>query len=303
MSAADRLLVVIDPVARRIDGESVRIAKDVLCAAAQAKICWPEGVEEFSRALARRGGRRLVVVGDDHALLRTVTLLQREHGLSGPALSVVPVGSASAVEITRSLGVPTDAVAAARAVLEGVPRRRGLLVDDGGGVVLGELRIPAPAPAPVRAAGPTVWGTCRSLVRTLVGAPTPVAAAVAHHLRIETDGTLLTDLDRPLAGVSVGCGDGVAQVVVEECGGSVVRGRGSVVEVSVGGVSVGGMYGGGAAGGRGGGAGGVSGGGVRGGEGFRYRAGQVVVGPVWSRTWTAGSWALMVPAGGEATGG
>ncbi len=55
MSDHDQLLVIVDPVARRSDGESVRIAKDVLSAGAEAKICLPDGPEEFSRALARRG--------------------------------------------------------------------------------------------------------------------------------------------------------------------------------------------------------------------------------------------------------
>ncbi|GAA0578084.1 diacylglycerol kinase [Streptomyces crystallinus] len=272
MSAADQLLVVIDPVARRIDGESVRIAKDVLCAGAQAKICWPEGVEEFSRALARRGGRRPVVVGDDRTLLRTVTLLQREGGLAPSALSMVPVGTAPSLELARSLGVPLGAVAAARAVLEGSPRRLDLLVDDSGGVVLGDLCIPAPA----RPLAPTVWGTCRSLVRTLVGAPSPVAAALAHRLRVEADGVLLSDLDRPVAGVSLAMAGGAAQVVVEGGSGVVVRARASVVTVS--------------AGGSGGGSGGVCG------AGFRYRVGSVVAGPVWTRTWTTGSWCLTLPS-------
>ena len=60
-NGAHQLLVVIDPVARRTDGESVRIAKDVLSAGAAAKICLPDGPEEFARALARRGHRRPVV--------------------------------------------------------------------------------------------------------------------------------------------------------------------------------------------------------------------------------------------------
>ncbi|WP_406343758.1 diacylglycerol kinase [Streptomyces sp. NBC_00648] len=268
MSAADQLLVVIDPVARRIDGESVRIAKDVLCAGAQAKICWPEGVEEFSRALARRGGRRPVVVGDDRALLRTVTLLQRERDVLGPALALVPVGTAPLLELARSLGVPMGAVAAARAVLDGSPRRLDLLVDDSGDVVLGGLCIPA-APSPVRPSAATVWGTCRSLVRTLVRAPVPapVAAAVAHRLRVEADGVLLSDLDRPVAGVSLASGDGVAHVVVQpHAGALVVRARARAVTVSVPG------------------------------DGFRYRAGQVVAGPVRSRTWTAGTWTLTLPS-------
>ncbi|WP_149828155.1 diacylglycerol kinase family protein [Streptomyces tailanensis] len=142
MATPDQLLVVIDPLARRTDGEAVRIAKDVLSAgAAHTKVCLPEGPEEFARALSRRGSRRPVVVGDDHALLRTVALLHRQRELAACALSLVPVGSA--LGLARSLGVPTDAVAAARAALDGVERRLDLLVDDSDGVVLGRLRIPA----------------------------------------------------------------------------------------------------------------------------------------------------------------
>ncbi len=137
----DQLLVVIDPLARRTDGEAVRIAKDVLSAgAASTKVCLPEGPEEFARALVRRGSRRPVVVGDDRALLRTVALLHRRRELGSCALSLIPVGSA--LGLAHSLGVPTGAVAAARAALDGVERRLDLLVDDSDGVVLGTLRIP-----------------------------------------------------------------------------------------------------------------------------------------------------------------
>lgn len=54
-ATSDQLLVIIDPAARQADGESVRIAKDVLSAGARAKLCLPDGPEEFARALARRG--------------------------------------------------------------------------------------------------------------------------------------------------------------------------------------------------------------------------------------------------------
>ncbi|MEV7089324.1 diacylglycerol kinase [Streptomyces sp. NPDC093085] len=139
-NGAQQLLVVIDPVSGRIDGESVRIARDVLSGGAAVKICFPEGPEELARALSRRGSRRPVLVGDDRALLRMVSLLHRERELTAGALSLVPVGPS--VELARSLGVPTGAVAAARAVLDGVVRRLDLLVDDSDGVVLGHLHIP-----------------------------------------------------------------------------------------------------------------------------------------------------------------
>ncbi|WP_055717831.1 diacylglycerol kinase family protein [Streptomyces torulosus] len=146
MATGDQLLVVIDPLARHTDGEAVRIAKDVLSAgAASTKVCLPEGPEEFARVLARRGSRRPVVVGDDRALLRAVAVLHRQRELTACALAMVPVGPS--LGLARSLGVPTGAVAAARAALDGVERRLDLLVDDSDGVVLGTLRIPAPAGA------------------------------------------------------------------------------------------------------------------------------------------------------------
>ncbi|MFI5799319.1 diacylglycerol kinase [Streptomyces sp. NPDC051677] len=138
---SDQLLVIIDPVARSMDGESVRIAKDVLSAgAASTKVCLPEDPEEFARVLSRRGSRRPVVVGDDRALNRAVALLHRQRALAECVLSVVPVGAS--LSVAHALGVPTGAVAAARAALDGAERRLDVLVDDSDGVVLGALRIP-----------------------------------------------------------------------------------------------------------------------------------------------------------------
>ncbi|BET48715.1 diacylglycerol kinase [Streptomyces tendae] len=294
---SDQLLVVVDPVARRLDGESVRIAKDVLSAgAAHTKVCLPDGPEEFARALRRRGSRRPVVVGDDSALLRTVALLHRQRELAGCALSVVPVGSA--LGLARSLGLPTGAVAAARAVLDGAERRLDLLVDDSDGVVLGAVGIPpAPVPVPARGqaeaesdagtgsgAGPGGPGTvrpwlrsCQSFVRTLASsrpartAVTPGAAGPAR-LRVEVDGATLVDLDQPVDAVTVmpGAG-GVAVVEVRPLS---VGAQASPLTASGRTVTVSGAH-------------------------FRYRADAVVCGPVGTRTWVAreGAWGLTLPAG------
>ncbi|MFJ4329669.1 diacylglycerol kinase family protein [Streptomyces sp. NPDC088935] len=283
---SDQLLVVVDPAARRLDGESVRIAKDVLSAgAAHTKVCLPDGPEEFARALGRRGSRRPVVVGDDSALLRAVALLHRRRELAGCALSVVPVGSA--LGLARSLGLPTGAVAAARAVLDGAERRLDLLVDDSDGVVLGAVGIP-PVPVPARedadpgpGGGPAAlrpWlRTCQSLVRTLASsrpARTAVApgAAGPARLRVEVDGVTLVDLDQPVEAVTVmpGAG-GVAVVEVRPLS---VGAQASPLTASGRTVTVSGAH-------------------------FRYRADAVVCGPVGTRTWVAreGAWGLTLPAG------
>ncbi|KMS78475.1 diacylglycerol kinase [Streptomyces leeuwenhoekii] len=272
----DLLLVVIDPVARRTDGESVRIAKDVLGAGARMKLCLPEGPEEFARALRRRGSRRPVVVGDDRTLLRAVAVLHRQRELAACALSVVPVGPQ--LDLARSLGVPSGAVAAARAALDGTERRMDLLVDDSDGVVLGTVGIPPlddaePEAAPGEPARP--WRrTCRSLVRTLTAArparPVPFVGPGPFRLRVEVDGETLVDLDQPVTGVSLAPGGaGLAEVEVRPVSvgaeASPLTAAGRTVTVS--------------------------------GAHFRYRADAVVSGPVRTRTWVVreGAWGLRLP--------
>lgn len=329
------LLVVIDPAARSTDGESVRIAKDVLCAGAAAKICFPDGPEEYARALARRGHRRPVVIGDDRALLRAVALLHKERDLAGVALAVVPVGAPGAVTLARALGVPTDTVAAARAVLDGTEHSLHLLTDDSDGIVLGGLDIPSgtePEPSGRRGRrhrwkglggrpgrhpgrrdgtetvplpGPRAAAWWDRLVRTartaLLSRPTTAppgpseppgpsalpglsdlpgpsdppggrrSATAGHRLRVEADGVVLADLDRPVRWVSVTPGDGadgtgLAEVVVHwQETGPPVRARARAVTVS--------------------------------GADFRYRADVIVGGPVRTRTWTVhpDPWRLTLP--------
>nr|WP_030600793.1 hypothetical protein [Streptomyces rimosus] len=327
--------MVIDPVARRTDGESVRIAKDVLCAGAAAKICLPDGPEEYARALSRRGHRRPVVIGDDRALLRAVALLHKERDLAGVALAVVPVGAPGAVALSRALGVPTDTVAAARTVLDGTEQSLHLLTDDSDGIVLGGLDIPSgteedgrprrrkrsggvrlpgpregadgaaqdvshesgeavtPGAGPVppeegpgadaRPEAPAAWWRApllrkaRAALALLTARARPAAGGPAatpgHRLRVEADGVVLADLDRPVRWVSVTPGDGadgsgLAEVVVHwEAAEPPVRARARAVTVS--------------------------------GADFRYRADVVVGGPVRTRTWTVqpDAWRLTLPHG------
>ncbi|MBW1604574.1 hypothetical protein JJV70_21215, partial [Streptomyces sp. JJ66] len=236
MSAPD-LLVVVDPVARHVDGEAVRIARDVLSAGdVGVKVCLPRGREEVARAVARRGRRRPVVVGDDRALRGVVEQLHRERGLPGAqpvVLGVVPVGPAWTVSLAQGLGLPVNAVAAARAVLAGAEQPLDLLVEDGGTVLLGGVRItpgsPArPAAKAARAPGAGAPGVLGPLGRCAVRMWRGRDRAERHgadpatdlpRLRVEADGVVLAEPGRPVAEVSVstGCGaagGGLAEVVV-----------------------------------------------------------------------------------------
>lgn len=263
------LLLVIDPAARATDGESVRIAKDVLCAGAPSvKIVFPESAEEAERALSHRGRRHPVVLGDDQALLRTVRSLHRDRTLQRSPVSLVPIGPRST--LARALGVPGDVPAAARAVLDGVLRELDLLVDESGGIVLGALSIPCGSPVSHPSAHwwTPVEKTARSLVRTLT-APIPAGShpPPRQRLRVEADGVLLADLDHPVQEISVRPAPaGFAEVYVRHTeGASHVRTRARTITVS--------------------------------GRDFRYRADSAVTGPVRTRTWTVepAAWRLTVP--------
>lgn len=247
------MLIVIDPLARRTDGESVRIARDVLCAGAQdATVCVLDRPQAITQALSRRvgrGGRRVVIIGDDRALLRAVRTLHLHGRLGASPLAVVPVGPESSVAVARALGVPTDAVAASRAALSGTDRRLDLLTDDTGGVVLGGLGIPAPRP----------------VLRVVPFVRRPVRQR--RRLRVEADGRVLADLDRPVAGVSVRAADGLAEVEVRPGpAAEAVTARATSVTVS--------------------------------GQAFSYRANAMTQGPTRTRTWTVrpGALRLTMPA-------
>lgn len=232
--------MVIDPVARRTDGESVRIAKDVLSAAHTPRSAFrtaPRSSLGPCPGGVRAGPWWSATI--THCCARWPSSTANGSWPCG-VLSLIPVGAAHALEVAHALGVPRGAVAAARTALDGAVRRLDLLVDDSDGVVLGRLRIPAPAPPP-GPGGPhsgvtAVWDTCRSLMTSLVR-PAPVAATThpgTHRLRIEADGVLLSDLDTPVRGISVTSqgGGGLADVVVRTASGEDVTAEAKAVTVS-----------------------------------------------------------------------
>ncbi|WP_399552595.1 diacylglycerol kinase [Streptomyces sp. YIM 98790] len=259
--------MVIDPIARRTDGESVRIARDVLCAGSpDARLCLLEQPreQELARVLAHRAGagRPVVVVGDDRAVARAVRVLHRRGELAGRALGVVPVGPPRSVLVARGLGVPCDAVRASRTVLNGTARSLDLLEDDSGGVVLDSLGIPSGPPE--RPAGSGAAGEPRLLwwrrgERAARAGRAGRAAGVPHPLlRVEADDALLADGVRPVEQVSVSADAGLARVVVRHQGeGAVVTAHAKEVRVS----------------------------GPEPGPGFCYRADAVEFGPARSRVW------------------
>ncbi|MFF0299046.1 diacylglycerol kinase [Kitasatospora sp. NPDC004615] len=203
---AGPLLVVLDPSARQADGESVRIAKDVLCGGADVKVTLPESPSELDRVLQHRGRRRAVVIGSDQALQRVLQALHRQRELDADPVGLVPVGGPVATATARLLGVPAEPVAAARTVLAGSARRLGLLLDDGGGVVLSEVRFTGPRQG--RTGG---W---RSLWAKLAAAE-QASPSGSEELRIEADGRLLADVHQRVRHLRVAMVDGAMELALE----------------------------------------------------------------------------------------
>ncbi|MFJ5230084.1 diacylglycerol kinase [Kitasatospora sp. NPDC088391] len=201
------LLVLLDPSAREADGESVRIAKDVLCGGADVKVALPQSPSELDRALAHRGRRRAVVVGSDQALQRVLQALHRQRELDADPVGLVPVGGPVSTATARLLGVPAEPVAAARAVLAGGARRLDLLLDDGGGVVLAEVRFVG--------AHQGRTGGWRSLWAKLAAAEQASPTATADELRIEADGRLLADVHQRVRHLRVAVVDGAMELALD----------------------------------------------------------------------------------------
>ncbi|MER7705213.1 diacylglycerol kinase [Kitasatospora sp. NPDC097605] len=279
------LLLLLDPAARQSDGESVRIAKDVLSGGTDVKVAYPETPSELDRMLSHRGRRRPVVIGSDLALQRVLQALYRQRELGTDPVGLVPVGRPEEVAAARGLGVPVAPVAAARAVLAGTVRKLDLLVDDGGGVALGGVRIsgsgirrPAGRPSGWR----SLWAKLAAAEQGTVLTPERIARTGAagraaraepglgepsSRLRVEADGRLLADVHRPVRVVQVTlpAGEGVMEIVVRAPG-ALLRARAASVSVA--------------------------------GRGFGYEADGHPVGPVRARTWTVhpGCWGLLLPA-------
>ncbi|WP_368666617.1 diacylglycerol kinase [Kitasatospora sp. MBT63] len=258
------LLVILDPAAKQADGESVRVAKDVLCGGADVKVALPESPSELDRVLSHRGRRRPVVIGADPALQRVLQALHRQRELGTDPVGVVPVGRPVATGALRALGVPVEPVAAARAVLAGTPRKLDLLVDDGGGVVLAEVRIAPlrPGDGLSRSVGlRSLWAKFAAAEQGKSSVNGPVV-----ELRVEADGRLLADLHQRVRLLRVAPADGVLELTLR-LDGHTHRHRVASLTVT--------------------------------GRHFGYEADGAPVGPVRARTWTvhAGAWELMLPAG------
>jgi diacylglycerol kinase (ATP) len=200
----DPLLLITNSDAGTNDAENVDEALAVLREAADVEVCSTSNQGELDGVLHRRGGRRLVVAGGDGSLHAVVAALHRRNQLAGTVLGLIPLGTGN--DFARGAGIPLDPEEAARLVVAGQVRPVDLIVDCAGEVVVNNVHIGVGAQASRKAAR---WK--RRLGRPGYG----VGAALASvnppfvRLRIEVDGAVVADLDRPILQASLGNGSHV----------------------------------------------------------------------------------------------
>lgn len=295
----NQLVVVTNEAAGGTDDEPVESALSVLRdevgeGALQREVCTGPG--DLDRVLDRLGDRTLVVCGGDGSIHTAVATLHDRGELSADRpLGLLPMGTGN--DLARTVGIPLEPAAAARAFLAGRPRALDLVVDGAGGVVVNAVHLGVGAQAAERA---TALKDRLGRAAYAVGSVAAGAGATGWSLRVRVDGAPVeVDGDVLMVGIAngrtIGGGaplapdavpdDGQLDVVVATSTGPLAR-LGFAVALREGGhveradVVV-----------------------VRGrsvtveGDAFPLNADGELAGPVTSRTWTVAprAWALVVP--------
>lgn len=296
LSTMTDLLVITNAAAGSAQQESVDAALDTLRERADVEVAATSSPEDCEAAVARRGGRRVVVCGGDGSVHFIVTALHRGGQLGDP-IGLIPLGTGN--DLARALGLPLDPREAAKVVLDGEPHQLDLLVDDAGGLVINAVHLGVGAEA-ARAAASLKPRLGR--LAYVVGGVSAGARASGWQVAVRVDGQVLVDGQQKVLQVGIGLGrsvgggspltphsvldDQLADVVVSQAVGPLARlgyglrlrrgshlerpdvhtARGKEVEAE--------------------------------GEPFHYNADGEIHGPVQRRTWTIhpDGWRLVVPA-------
>jgi diacylglycerol kinase (ATP) len=200
----DPLLLITNADAGGNDPESLDKALAVLRAATDVQVCATSNQGELDGVLHRRGGRRVVVAGGDGSLHAVVAALYRRHELADVVVALVPLGTGN--DFARGAGIPLDPEEAARLVLHGEVRPVDLIVDCVGEIVVNNVHIGVGAEASRQA---HTWKPRLGRLGYLLGAAIASVNPPFVRLRLEVDGEVVTEFDRPILQVAIGNGANV----------------------------------------------------------------------------------------------
>jgi diacylglycerol kinase (ATP) len=210
----DPLLVITNSGAGTSDEASLGAALDVLREHTSVEVQATGDPGELDGALHLAGSRRIVVAGGDGSLHAVVAALHRRNELEGRVLGLLPLGTGN--DFARSLEIPLDPEEAARVIVTGTPSPMDLVVDEVGQVVVNHVHVGAGVRASRAGARWKERLGAVGIGRVNLGRlGYPIGAAVTAwrppvlRLRVEVDGRVVTDLDRPVLMLAIGNGASV----------------------------------------------------------------------------------------------
>lgn len=207
MSGVDPLLLITHTDAGNSDG--LPEALEVIRAHTSVEVAETANPGELDSVLHRAGTRPVVVAGGDGSLHAVISQLHRRNDLRNQVLGLLPLGTGN--DFARAVGLPTDPTEAAEALLAAVPQPMDLIVDELGEVTVNNVHVGTSALA--ARAGATWKERLGPFGLGLLGYPIGVAKAAirpsALRLRVEVDGEVVADVDRPVLMVAVGNGASV----------------------------------------------------------------------------------------------
>ncbi len=208
------LLVITNADAGTSDEERLAEALVVLREKASVEVAKTSNPGELDGVLHRAGGRTVVVAGGDGSLHAVVTALHKRRELDQTTLALLPMGTGN--DFARGNDIPLEIEEAARLVLTGEPRKVDLIVDETGNVVANNVHVGVGAQASRKGAK---WKTRLGTVGVgkvnlgKLGYPIGAALSAFHppswRLRVELDGAVVNDVDRPVLMVAIGNGANV----------------------------------------------------------------------------------------------
>jgi diacylglycerol kinase (ATP) len=210
----DPLLVITNSDAGPADDEALHTALAVLRSHTSVEVQATSNPGELDSALHRAGSRRIVVAGGDGSMHAVVAALYRRNDLKNAVLGILPLGTGN--DFARTNDIPLDVAEAAQVLVDGRPRPMDLVVDEVGEIVVNNVHAGAGAQASRHGAR---WKERLHSVgfgkANLGKLGYPIGAALASvkppfiRVRVEVDGEVVVDLDRPILMVAVGNGANV----------------------------------------------------------------------------------------------